>query len=254
MESIRKAYRRLVSPDVRHWFYMYRNLSDYRALRHRAFESPKGTFSLRRYTESKCIFVHVTKAAGTSIALSLFGELPYHYTARQYRVIYGRRDFRDFFKFTFVRNPWDRLFSAWTYLSAGGWDDKDRQWVDKNLGGVSSFEEFVLDWISAERLKSHMHFWPQSDFVCDRKGKPMVDYLGYFETVRDDFETIARRLGKEAELMHTNKSGRASYESAYDGAMIERVATLYEKDIARFGYSYDGLQRRAIVDGVIVDA
>jgi len=242
-----------VPADIRHWIYKLRNWGEYQNIKSRAFESPKGTFSLRHYTENRCIFVHVTKAAGTSVALSLFGELPYHYTAREYRVIYGLRDFREFFKFTFVRNPWDRLYSAYSYLSGGGWDEKDKHWAEKHLAEVRDFEGFVMDWLSPERLNAHIHFFPQSNFLCNNQGAPIVDYLGYFECVEEDFVRIAERLGVSASLMHTNKSVRTGYRSVYSEGMIEKVAKLYARDITNFGYRFDNLRRRTIINGKFVD-
>lgn len=248
MSVIRKLYQATVSPEVRFWLYKLRNRSEVEAVRSRVYQSPKGDFSLRRFDQKSAIFVHVPKAAGTSVALALFGELPYHYSAWQYRVIFGRRLFKRYFKFSFVRNPWDRLYSAYSYLKAGGWNDDDRRFYEENLSGLEGFEEFVLAWLSPERLQSHMHFRPQHEFVCDRRGRIMLDFLGYFETLQVDFDSIAERIGVASALGQTNSSPRAGYREVYTPASRERVAELYRKDIQFFGYDFSGIDQRQAVE------
>lgn len=253
MSVLRTLYNRALSEESRFWLYKLRHPSHFKQLRQGVNQHSKVDFSLRPFSEKQAIFVHITKAAGTSTALSLFGALPYHYTAWQYRVIFGRRAFDQYFKFTFVRNPWDRLYSAFSFLKNGGWDEKDKLWAEKNLANVSDFETFVLDWLTPERLNSHIHFWPQTRFILDVKGQLLVNYLGYFETFAEDFEIIARRVNPDATLRHTNASPRSDYRSVYSPKTIEKVGELYKNDIDLFGYEFDGLNRKRIEGHVLVD-
>lgn len=255
MQLLRDLYNKLIPKETRFWFYKLRHRQELEALKTKVHPSAKGDFSLRRYVEHQCVFVHVTKAAGTSLALSLFGELPYHYTAQEYRVIYGRRDFNRFFKFTFVRNPWDRLYSAYAYLKGGGWNSQDAEWAATHLAEIDSFDEFVMKWLTPERLHAHIHLWPQCDFVCDRHGKPIIDHLGYFETIQQDFDFVCRRLQlPQCDLKHTNSSKRAGYQDVYSQAAIEKVARLYAQDIANFGYRFTGMNRMQVAGGRFVSA
>lgn len=244
MSALRTLYNRALSEESRYWLYKLRYPGHFRHLRERVNQHAKGDFSIRPFSEKKAIFVHITKAAGTSTALSLFGALPYHYTAWQYRVIFGRKAFNQYFKFTFVRNPWDRLYSAYSFLKNGGWDDQDRRWAEENLSDTNDFNDFVLNWLTTERLYSHIHFWPQSRFVLDHKGKLLVDYIGYFETINEDFAVIARRLNTEASLSHTNASPRKDYRSVYSAAAAQKVLELYREDVDLFGYEFDGIKQK----------
>lgn len=246
MPLLRTLYNRLLSNESRYWLYKQRHRKEFERLKTRVNHHPKGDFSLKGFSERKAIFVHITKSAGTSVALSLFGALPYHYTASQYRVIFGRNDFNRFFKFTFVRNPWDRLYSAYSYLKNGGWDDNDRRWSDENLGHITSFEQFVMEWLTVERLESHKHFWPQSWFIKDAKGNILVDYVGYFETIDADFRLISERVNPQAKLAHTNASKRGSYRDIYGADTTRRVAELYHEDIESLGYDFDRFDRRQV--------
>ncbi len=238
---MRKIYKQLLPYETRFWLYKLRNPSHFKRLRSIVNPSPKGDFSLRSFDNMECIFVHITKSAGTSIASSLFEELPYHYTAPQYRVIYGRKNFNRYFKFGFVRNPWDRLYSAYSYLKGGGWNEKDQQWAAENLSNVSDFNDFVLNWLTPERLYSHIHFWPQSRFICDHKGKILLDYIAYFENINTDFGKICQKLNLNKQLSHTNSSKRESYLNIYSEDAIKKVNSLYSKDIELLGYSFDSI-------------
>ncbi len=245
---LRTLYHALVSSEHRYLFYKLRHPAEFRELRQKVHPSPKGDFSLCPFDRYQCLFVHVTKSAGTSVAKSLFGYLPYHYTAVQYRVIYGRNTFNRYFKFAFVRNPWDRLYSAYTYLCKGGWNERDRQWFNQNLSNVPDFNAFVLDWLSPGTIRSHLHFRPQSDFICDRKGYPLIDWIGYFETLPEDFAAVAERLGIESRLDHVNASGGKGYRNIYSTKAADRVHELYQQDIQNLGYSFDRIITRKTIN------
>lgn len=245
----RKLYHYILSDEKRYWFYNLRKFRRIDLIKSQVLKTDKGNFSLRHFYAHKCIFVHVTKSAGTSLALSLFGEMPKHYTAQKYRVIYGKRDFNRFFKFTFVRNPWDRLYSSYSYLKDGGWNETDAEFSRKNLKNLKNFEDFVMNWLTNERLESHIHFWPQSKFVCDNRGRPIIDFIGYFETLNEDFNYVLNQLHLESrELKHTNKSQRASYIDVYTEEMKNKIANLYSQDINNFGYKFNDFNRVKIVD------
>ena len=246
---MRKLYHALVSNELRFQLYKLRRPNEFRNIRSRVKPSPKGDFSLRAFDRHECLFIHITKCAGTSVAKSLFGELPKHYTAIQYRVIFGRRTFNRYFKFAFVRNPWDRLYSAYSYLKGGGWSQWDHEWFQKNIGHALDFNSFVLEWLQPKRVRSHIHFRPQTDFICDSRGRPLLDHLGYFETLREDFRHITCILGLKTQLVHVNASKRFDYRSVYTEDAIEKVRKLYYRDIIDLGYDFDGIKEHMTVCG-----
>lgn len=241
MEIIASAYRRTIPFRARHTLFTLRNL---RHLQHRLKEdyvTEKARFSLNFVERYQCAFIHITKTAGTAVASSLFGELPEHLTAIQYRWIFGHDQFQRLFKFAIVRNPWDRLLSAFTYLKNGGWGPHDHQWAEENLKGVSDINEFVHTWLTTERLARHQHLWPQHWFVNDLWNRPTADFIGHFETLPQDFEYLKKKLQIEASLQFVNRSSHIDYRQAFDDAAVEKVASLYRRDIQQFKYSFDGL-------------
>ena len=145
--------------------------------------------SLHHFDRYHCCFVHVPKAAGTSLAHSLFGNPVYHDSLRNYSLFFDKREFRDYFKFTIVRNPWGRLYSTFSFLKAGGVNRIDRGWADANLAGIDDFETFVTQWLPrADVENSYIHFVPQYRFLRLQGDAPAVDFIGRFETLKEDFE------------------------------------------------------------------
>ena len=72
---------------------------------------------LKVFDEKKCIFFHIPKTAGISLVKALFGDLDWgHRDVNYYINVFDKKRFNDYFKFTFVRNPYDRLFSAYSFL------------------------------------------------------------------------------------------------------------------------------------------
>jgi hypothetical protein len=192
------------------------------------------------------IFVHVPKAAGISLCRSLFGNLAGgHTTLAQYRLLFEPEFFERAFKFAFVRNPWDRLHSAFHFLRAGGLHESDAAWARLHLEGYADFEDFVLRGLESGAVRSMVHFVPQFRFLClPGRSRPGVDFLGRFENLEADYRTVRRRLGMDVaeRLMHANRSrteGKGDYRAAYTHAMRERVGRVYRRDIRMFGYGFE---------------
>src|SRR6185312_6788568 len=96
----------------------------------------------RCFDETRSIFVHIPKTGGVSLTNSLYGNRAgRHATLGTYQVVFPARAFYSYFKFAFVRNPWDRLYSAYRYLQAGAMGEAhDLAWIEKHLQGVRDFE------------------------------------------------------------------------------------------------------------------
>jgi hypothetical protein len=198
-----------------------------------------GKYSLRAFDRNQCIFIHIPKTGGVSVAHSLFGNLAGgHRKISDYQLIYGKRDFHAFFKFTFVRNPWDRLLSSYLFLKRGGYNRADAEWAEAHLADYETFEGFVKSWVSPETVLTHVHFIPQHLFVCDASGNLVVDFIGRFEQLAEDFEIVRRRLGILARLEHHNRSEPRNYRNFYTEATEKIVERVYRKDIELFGYSF----------------
>jgi hypothetical protein len=136
--------------------------------------------------------------------------------------------FDGFFKFAFVRNPWDWLVSYHNYVC-----QQPRHRHFRRFNGPDGFSVF-LHWM-AQRDNGF-----QTHLLTDRDGRVLVDFLGRYESLENDFAWICRRLGVEAELTHRNKSRHDDYRRYYDDASRDFVADRWQRDIELFGYTFDG--------------
>ena len=196
-------------------------------------------YSLKGFDELKCIYVHIPKSAGVSVNRALFGNLGGgHRSVRQYKRIFGPTTFKNYFKFTFVRNPYSRLLSAYRFLKNGGMNDADKKWSQSNLNEVSSFAEFVHDWFTEESVFSRVHFRPQHAFICDGSLAPSVDFIGQFETIEDDFAYVCERLKISRTLKKANRGPHIvkHWSTYYSATAYDKIFQIYRKDFELFGY------------------
>lgn len=200
-------------------------------------------FSLKPFDQYKCIFIHIPKTAGISISKCLFGNLGGgHKKIEIYQIVFNKIEFDTYFKFTFVRNPWDRLVSAYFYLKNGGMDNRDRIWAERNLLSFVDFDSFVNEWVNRRNIETYKHFIPQFKYFCEPgNDTPQVDYIGYFENLEVDFNTVKMKLGLDSGLMHLNKTinKNIDYRNYYTDTTKDIVADVYQKDIRLLGYDFD---------------
>ena len=227
---------------LRHWINQERYQARRRRIRNVGHGANAVTYSLRGFDEHRCIFVHIPKAAGISVAMALFGNLAGgHATARRYRVVFGR-DFWPDFKFTFVRNPYTRLVSAYEFLRSGGhpaWPANQR-FRDEVLSEYSDFEDFVLRWLKPGTDWPEPHFRPQHEFL-ELGGRVVMDFVGRVERIEEDFATVCDRLGIPARLERLNpttpREKRGTLADYYASDAVERrVREIYGRDFELFGY------------------
>jgi hypothetical protein len=228
----------------------------------------------------RCIFVHVPKTGGQSIekAFLQLHQLTWqtraelllrpnpdpsrgpqqlaHLTAAEYlshRYI-DRETFENYFKFAFVRNPWERLLSEYRYRHPRH-DMSFRRFVDERFASLDDYSD------------ASRHVMPQSKFLTDASGRRIVDFVGRFENLASDFAKVAGRLGLgTAALGHHNRSTHETFSTSilrklpsllppifsapvrdsrrplafyYDADLRDRVAEFYAEDIAQFAYSFD---------------
>lgn len=142
--------------------------------------------------------------------------------------------YTEYFKFAFVRNPWDRLVSCWVdkVLDGKGSIFNFREW---DLTRMNQFENFV-EFASRLDLKTcDRHLRLQ----CELLDLNNVDYLGRLETFANDFVSICNHLGiKCEEIISCNVSKRKPYPDYYTDKLRDKVFQMYRKDIQMFGYEF----------------
>jgi len=185
----------------------------------------------------KCIFIHIPKTAGVSI-YKVFGtgrKQQNHATLEEYMGWQYRKK-RNYFKFCFVRNPWDRFLSTYFYLKKGGRGGRGDVRDAKILNQFENFQEFVGNFDKIKNDSSDRHFYEQ--FFWMDGG---IDFIGKFENFQEDFNTVCDKIGiPQKELPHKNKSNsnHKHYTEYYDDETRDIVAEKYAKDIEYLGYNF----------------
>jgi hypothetical protein len=140
-----------------------------------------------------------------------------------------KEQYRNYFKFAFVRNPWARAYS-W-YKNVIG-DEKHRQGYRITEG--TSFNEFLRRFAGRGMLK------PQTYWITGFNGSIPLDYIGRFESLKKDFEEICRYLRiTPLVLPHKGRGSGDDYHQHYDKDSMDLVSTVYRCDIEEFGYSFE---------------
>jgi hypothetical protein len=157
-------------------------------------------------------------------------EVLYLALPKERRMQIGHRQFETYFKFGFVRNPWDRAVSLYERTEA------------LQLKEKMTFDEFV-DWIqysSSTCVHSSPHRY-QLDWFVDPNGNVLADFIGKFERLDDDWAIVARKLGVTATLPHRRVNPRARhYTDYYTARSRDIIANKFNVDIERFGYEFAG--------------
>ena len=146
---------------------------------------------------------------------------------RLYRT--GMRQFYTYFKFGFVRNPWDRTVSL--YSRREGLQVRD----------LMSFDTFVgqIQYSSATCRFAAPHV-NQLDWLVDPNGNVLVDFIGRYEHLQRDWATVAARLGIKRDLPHRNenKYRKKHYTEYYSEKTREIIRDKFKTDIEYFGYEF----------------
>jgi len=212
----------------------------------------------------KAIFVHIPKSAGTSVGTKLeiytdesewgmqdhrairhltpLQHLPVknYFKATNYEIIYRRlRDqillkkeyvtrhqLETYYKFTFVRNSWARVFSWYSNVM-----DDAKHMSRYKIPTDASFSWFVDNRLYT--LKDQLYY------ITDANGDIGVDFIGRYENLANDFLLVCNKLGiADPWLPRKNSEGAPPYIGHYDDRLIKLVAQRYQKDIDYFNFEF----------------
>lgn len=184
------------------------------------------------YDEPEFIFIHINKTGGSSIEMAL--NLPFeHLTAVEKINQVGQEKWNQKFTFSFVRNPFDKVYSHYRYRV------KTNQTRLKNK--PMSFSDWVK--VSYSEKDPYYHdnpkmFYPQSQWLCDRDNNLLVDQVYRFEKLHDDFNQLRTKFNLEVRLPHLKASSKVDYRDYYDEATQQIVQKHFASDLQRFGYNF----------------
>jgi hypothetical protein len=147
----------------------------------------------------------------------------------------------EYYRFAFVRNPWDRLVSWYSMVTTFSRTGNELwQYVHDNS---STFEEFIYNCTDEVEIKKGVYYsfsYNQLDYVTDENGDLLVDFIGQLENFDEDLLEVLSRIGIELETIpRKNTSDHRHYSTFYtrDTEMIVRER--FKRDIEYFGYEFE---------------
>lgn len=210
------------------------------------------------------LFVHIAKTGGTSVravlaryrrresayipwflASRLSGlsghrlgiKFPRHAKAIAAQEMLPQEFFDALFKFAFVRNPWDLQVSSWHHLR------RERPRLVAHAPDFESFLKWKLDPQRPYQYHVDTSIQLQTDYLIDLHGNFIVNFIGHYENLADDFHHVCERLKlpPQRALPHKRRAADRGkdYRSYYSDATADLVARHFAADIERLGYRFD---------------
>jgi len=171
----------------------------------------------------------ITPKAGSRTIVKYLKNLGFEFKGDKMRELDFEK-YKDYFKFGFTRNPWDRMVSVWKNKVIDG--------HETGLGDLRIFKDFKVFLKKAceknlENCDNHIKLQTVM-LPCEH-----LNYVGDLYTLNKDFKMICDKLGIELQqIPHENKSEHKHYTEYYDDETRQIVAEKYAKDIEYFGYEF----------------
>lgn len=205
------------------------------------------------------LFIHIPRTAGTTIeylmniplnSKNLYGwgsdhKAKQHFTAEKICTIIGETYFDKCFKFTIVRNPYDRMISEyyWDFRMSSN----DPHFIERGKLGYKSgqtfkqFLESISIIVKEKKYDENLffdHFRPQYEFVSIND-KICVNEVGKFENISEYVKSLIKNHDfDENKLRHHNKGNYNKNINHYDDPVcIKIINELYAKDFELFDYT-----------------
>jgi len=230
--------------------------------------SAKGIVGMLFSDSHKVLFVHIQKTGGETVAGLLTKHAPdirrlgaKHEFANFGRLKLGAA-WNDYFKFAFVRNPWDRLVSWYSMIRRATritWFDallssRKRSHLRQRASNpmwrylyenCSSFEGFIKNCtgqVEVEKGALYSFAYNQLDYLEDGSGSILVDFIGRFENFSEDLRMLTMKAGIQlGRVTHANVSVHRHYSAYYTSELEKIVRERFARDIEYFGYDFERL-------------
>lgn len=171
----------------------------------------------------KVIFVAVPKTGTRSINAYLRKHFECQPLGEHKRNIPA--EYKDYFSFCVVRNPYDRICSSYWQRCHGKYDSWKCKDTFKKMGVDNTLDNYLTIFENADSS------WPQADWIIDND----INQILRFETLEEDFNTLP--FVKEfAKLPKLNASGKPPWQELITPSAKEKISRIFERDFKLFNY------------------
>ena len=190
------------------------------------------------------VFVAIPRTASSSMLHKLIGYSgsqpePVFNHATISQILSWCPDARNYYKFCFIRNPWDRLLSMYHDMV-----EIRKSRYSSNilcakhlLETYKDFNDFVAHFENSH-WRYDVHFAPQVDFIYEH-GLNIMNFVGRYEYYNDDCKRLEWILKTTfIETPVHRKTSHKPYQEVYNDNSRDVVSRLYSKDISEFGYAF----------------
>lgn len=194
------------------------------------------------FRQAGVVFVHVPKAAGTSIATEVYAGHVGHFSIRNILEACPP-DVLELPRFTIVRNSWERAVSAYEFVRSGsgfgGNTAKIRNASSYQREDCATFDRFVRSRLINHDVDRLDHVFRRQVFYTSMKDGTMpFDHIGYVDSMEDTEVWLSEALGRLIKFGHHNVSKKAAWRDYYTPDLVNIIGDLYHDDIQAFGFSY----------------
>jgi hypothetical protein len=150
-----------------------------------------------------------------------------HFSVKEILPHLSEEVWNTYYKFTFVRNPWDRFVSAVVFKN-------------KQLQNRTEFvSPFIDKFIHKPNFIDNIFYKPQYDYLTDNNGKQCMDFIGKTENMEADYHKICNHLGIPIEKIDVrNSTSRKGYQDILSPESKIKIEEIYKNDVEHFSYSF----------------
>ncbi|MEZ8481631.1 hypothetical protein BCT41_14065 [Vibrio splendidus] len=192
------------------------------------------------FPNENVLFIHIPKAAGMSVVKSIYSKESSHHAKASDYIKINRERYEDMYVFSVVRDPYERLFSAYNYLLQGGMNTIDKYWKDRFIRKYKSFEDFVLrGGLQFAYDNNAEHFIPQYKFICDNESNIIVDRVYKLSELTIAENELSIQLEKKLKFGKLNQSNHDKFDirEHYNADMLEVVNRIYADDFKLLNFA-----------------